>query len=126
MRKLLDDENWNYPTTQVNTMEVSKPIEYLDLVITTLHEEQNKAYNYVIEKSKEAHPELNEPREGIQYTVIDAPEQALNIIYPHENIDRGDIDYKGLFGKTGLGRIMYSDKNKKKQYKEPLKPWLLS
>ena len=32
LRKLLSDGNWNYPTTQVNTMEVSQPIEYLDLV----------------------------------------------------------------------------------------------
>ena len=113
----MDDGDWNYPTTQINTMEVTEPIQHLDLIITPLHPEQNKAYNFVIEKSKEKHPELNEPREGIQYTVIDAPEQALNIVYPHENIESGDLDYKALFGKTGLGRVMLYDKESKKQFK---------
>jgi len=117
IQKLMDDGDWNYPTTQINTMEVSQPIQHLDLIITDLHPEQNKAYDFVIEKSKEKHPELNEPREGIQYTVIDAPEQALNIVYPHENIETGDLDYKALFGKTGLGRVMLYDKETKKQFK---------
>ena len=116
IRKLLN-EGWEYPTEQINTTEITEPINYLDLVITVLHEEQDKAYNYVIEKTKERHPELNNPQKGIQYTVIDAPEQALNIIYPHENIDNGNLDYKGLFGKTGLGRVMIYDKNTKKQFK---------
>ena len=117
IQKLMNDGDWNYPTTQINTMEVSQPIQHLDLIISRLHTEQNKAYDFVIQKSKEKHPELNEPREGIQYTVIDAPEQALNIVYPHENIDSGDLDYKALFGKTGLGRVMLYDKETKKQFK---------
>ena len=110
-------EGWKYPTEQINTTEITEPINYLDLVITVLHEEQDKAYNYVIEKTKEKHPELSNPEKGIQYTVIDGPEQALNIIYPHENIDNGNLDYKGLFGKTGLGRVMIYDKDTKKQFK---------
>ena len=116
LQKLLND-GWQYPITQINTGEITEPINYLDLVITVLHEEQNKAYNYVIEKTKDKHPELNNPEKGIQYTVVDGPEQALNIIYPHENIDNGNLDYKGLFGKTGLGRVMIYDKDTKKQFK---------
>ena len=44
--KLLLDKNkeWSYPKYQINTMEIPEPIKYLDLVITALHEEQNKAY----------------------------------------------------------------------------------
>ena len=117
IQKLMNDGDWSYPTTKINTMEVSQPIQHLDLIISSLHNEQNKAYEFIIQKSKEKHPELNEPREGIQYTVIDAPEQALNIVYPHENIDSGDLDYKGLFGKTGLGRVMLYDKENKKKFK---------
>ena len=115
LQKLLKD-GWQYPTTQINTTNITEPINYLDLVISVLHKEQDKAYNFVIEKTKEKHPELNDPNKGIQYTVIDGPEQALNIIYPHENMDNGNLDYKGLYGKTGLGRVMIYDKNTKKQF----------
>ena len=76
--KLLLDKNkdWSYPKYQINTMEIPEPIKYLDLVITALHEEQNKAYNYIIDKTKEQKPILNEKRLGIQYTVIDGPQQS--------------------------------------------------
>ena len=117
LKKLLSSDDWDYPNTQINNLEIDTPIQHLDLVITTLHEEQNKAYNYIIAKSKEKYPQLNEPKSGIQYTVIDSPEQALNIIYPHENLDDGTIDYKGLIGKTGLRRIMHYDKESKKKFK---------
>ena len=52
LQKLLKD-GWQYPTTQINTTNISEPINYLDLVISVLHEEQDKAYNFVIEKTKE-------------------------------------------------------------------------
>ena len=29
IQKLMDDGDWNYPTTQINTMEVSQPIQHL-------------------------------------------------------------------------------------------------
>ena len=117
LKKLLTGNDWNYPNKQINNLDIDIPIEYLDLVITTLHEDQNKAYNYIIEKSKEKYPQLNEPKAGIQYTVIDSPEQALNIIYPHKDLEQGNIDYKGLIGKTGLRRIMHYDKDSKKRFK---------
>ena len=117
LKKLLRGNDWNYPNKQINNLEIDNPIEYLDLVITTLHEEQNKAYNYIIKKSKEKYPQLNEPKSGIQYTVIDSPEQALNIVYPHKDLEQGNIDYKGLIGKTGLKRIMHYDKDTKKKFK---------
>ena len=116
LKKLLSSD-WTYPNTQINNMEIDNPIQHLDLVITTLHEQQSKAYNYIIAKSKEKYPQLNEPTKGIQYTVIDSPEQALNIIYPHEKLDEGTIDYKGLIGKTGLRRIMHYNKESKNKFK---------
>ena len=116
LRKL-QSEGWRYPLRQINGLEVERPINYLDLVILPLEEEQDRMYNYIIEKTKEKYPILNEPRTGIQYTVIDGPQQALNMVYPHDELDGGDVDSKGLYGKTGLGRLMFYDKNKKKKFK---------
>ena len=59
---------------------------------------------------------MNDPEKGIQYTAVDGPEQALNIIYPNKDIDTGKADYKGMYGKTGLSRIMFYDKNSQKEF----------
>jgi hypothetical protein len=116
LKKLLKSSSWEYPKKQINTMEINQPIIHLDLVITSLKEDQDKYYNFIIEKTREVHPELNNPNKGIQYTIIDAPQQALNIVYPNKDIDTGSIDYKGLYGKTGLRRLMHYDKDNFKQF----------
>ena len=115
--KKLQTEGWEYPVRQINGLEVERPISHLDLVILPLEEEQDRIYNYIIDKTKEKYPILNEPRSGIQYTVIDGPQQALNMVYPNDELENGDVDSKGLYGKTGLGRLMFYDKNKKKKFK---------
>ena len=85
---------WNYPTTQINGLEITNhmKIKYLDLVIIKLSDYQQQAYNYIIEREKKKHPILNEQRQGIQYTVIDGPLQALNIIYPHEDLNNNPVN----------------------------------
>ena len=42
---------------------------------------------------KEKHPQLNEKRKGIQYTMIDGPLQLLNFAYPH--LELQEEDYSG-------------------------------
>ena len=115
---LLQNKNkeWEYPKYQINSMEITEPIKYLDLIITSLHQEQNEAYNYVIRKTKEKYPILNEKRLGIQYTVIDGPQQALNMIYPNINSYEDDIDMKSLYGMTGLKRTMHFNKDTLKNF----------
>ena len=110
--KKLTDNGWNYPTKQINGLNVEKPINNLDIVITKLHEEQNKGYEYIVKKAKEKNPILNEQKSGIQYTVIDGPQQGLNMIYPNLELGKEEISSSGLYGKTGLNRTMYYDKNK--------------
>ena len=40
-------------TKQINGLNVEKPINNLDIIITKLHEEQNKGYEYIVKKAKE-------------------------------------------------------------------------
>ena len=111
---------FSYPRQQINGLQIRSPIQYLDLVMTRLSREQNKAYEYIIEREKEKNPILNEEKKGIQYTIIDGPLQALNMIYPHEGLEEEEITgniEKYLYGQNGLNRIMLYDKNKKKGFK---------
>ena len=118
LKKLMSD-GWNYPTRQVNGLEITEEmrINYLDLVITKLSLEQQQAYDYVIQREKEKNPILNEPRQGVKYTVIDGPLQALNIIYPHPELDdpQDNIE-KYLYGGAGLNRVMEYTKSSKKRF----------
>ena len=126
--KKLQGDGWRYPSKQINGLEITKEMEikYLDLVMVRLSEEQNQAYNYIIRRAKEKYPILNEKRYGIQYTVIDGPLQALNIVYPHEDLEKEGEEGKiesFLYGKSGLNRIMSYSKDKKKgfEYVEKIK-----
>ena len=117
LKKLEEHAKWNYPTTQINGLEITDhmKIKYLDLVIIKLSDYQQQAYNYIIEREKKKHPILNEQRQGIQYTVIDGPLQALNIIYPHEDLNNNPVNIeKYLYGKNGLKRVMHYSQNTKK------------
>ena len=115
--KIKTKNGWQYPKKQINGADTpSVSIQYLDLIITELSEEQNKGYEYVVEKEKEKYPILNNPESGIQYTVIDGLQQSLNIIYPVSDDEiKKNIDTKALYGKTGLGRIMTYDIDEKQK-----------
>ena len=51
---------------------------------------------------KEKHPQLNEKRKGIQYTMIDGPLQLLNFAYPHLELQEEDstLPWKKIFKKS--------------------------
>ena len=53
IKKILESGEFVYPKRQINGLEITTPIRYLDLVITKLSSEQNKAYNYIIRREKE-------------------------------------------------------------------------
>ena len=111
---------FKYPKFQLNDQVIKKPIKYLDLIITNLSGQQQKGYNYIISKLKEKNPILSQKNTGIQYTITDGPLQTLNIIYPHENLDKEkhlNLDFdKELYGKKGLGRVMGYDPYKKNNF----------
>ena len=110
------EEGWRYPTTQINGAQISKNIEYLDLIIGELSEEQNVGYEYVLKKYKEdpRFKVLNEPKTGIQYTAVDGLQQSLNIIYPISQEEMADdINKESLYGKTGLNRMFEYNKSQR-------------
>ena len=115
--KFLLENDWKYPKTQINGAEIPPvSIQYLDLIITELSQEQDMGYNFVVEKEKEKYPILNNKASGIQYTVIDGLQQSLNIIYPvTEGEKERGIEAKALYGKTGLGRVFLYDIDKKQK-----------
>lgn len=120
IKKITESGEFVYPQQQINGLQITTPIQYLDLIITRLSSEQNKAYEYIIQREKEKNPILNKEKKGIQYTIIDGPLQALNMIYPHEGLDDDEVSgniEKYLYGQNGLNRIMLYDKNKKKGFK---------
>ena len=77
---------------------------------------QKKGYNYVLDNIKRRNPILEEKRKGIQYTLIDGLSQSLNFIYPSLEFDAGNINYKELYGKTGISRVMESTNTLSKNY----------
>ena len=121
LKSLLQNGGWKYPSKQINGLTITSKMEikYIDLVITKLSDEQQHAYNYIIKRAKEKYPILNEKRNGIQYTVIDGPLQALNIVYPHEDLKSknpsSNIE-QYLYGKNGLTRTMHYSHDDKKNF----------
>ena len=108
IKSLMQTEQWSYPSLQMNDKEITDPINFLDILITPIGEEQGEIYNYAIEKLKLKNKNLEEEREGLQYTIIDPPLQILNFAYPHQDFNYGeknDINYKLFYGKEGLERI---------------------
>ena len=120
IKKITETGEFTYPTSQINGLRITRPIQFLDIIITNLSQEQNQAYEYIVRREKEKNPILNDGKKGIQYTVIDGPLQALNMTYPHEELEDGETEEnieKYLYGQKGLNRIMLYDKNKKKGFK---------
>ena len=114
LKKSLNDGSWSYPTVQLNGATIINPLEILDLTIVNIGEYQKRGYDLIIQslKKNKKYKILNNPNKGIPYTVLDAPLQALNMIYPDielENEDREEDTYQYMYGKRGLDRVMMYD-----------------
>jgi len=127
LKILKTTSEWRYPSQQINGLEITEDnqINYLDVYINTLQDFQERAYNYLIDKMKKKYPQLQEKRNGIQYTMMDGPLQILNFAYPHSDLSRGGVDddilekdiEKQLYGKRGLRRVMDYTKSTKREFK---------
>ena len=123
--KLLKNNTIKYPIKQINGKNITNPIELLDLIYIKIGSYQEKGYNYIIDKLKRN--KLKQDK-GLQYTILDPPLQALNMVYPHEDLSKKSAKNisKFLYGKKGLERVM-SFKPRKKidfEYKDStLKNW---
>jgi len=116
---MLQTGTWQYPSKQVNGAAIVAPINILDLTITDIGPFQLIGYNFVINALKKKYKTLSDPKKGLSYTVLEPPLQALNMIYPHTDLDEsGDADlYTYLYGKRGLARVMNYDERTKSNFK---------
>lgn len=124
-------KNWTYPSTQLNGIEIFRPIEMLSLYMCNIGNIQQIGYNYIISNVRKEVEENKkyknidfENMDRFGYTLIQRPIEALNIIYPHENLHEGNdkkIPVSELVGTGGLSRIMKFEKYPLKlnfEYKE--------
>jgi hypothetical protein len=120
MQKMIRDGVWNYPSRQVNNGTIVNPIELLDLAIVNTGEYQKKAYNFIIESLSKKYPILKDPTKGLSYTALESPLQALNMVYPHNEMemeDRDDDIHLYMYGKKGLNRSMFYNEQTKSEFR---------
>ena len=126
IKSLMETSQWSYPSLQMNDLEIKDPINFLDILITPIGDEQGEMYDYVIERLKNKNKNLEKENEGLQYTIIDPPLQILNFAYPHPDFNYGEknkLNYKSLYGKGGLERISsekFSKSKKNFKYKSEI------
>tara|TARA_Y100000389_G_scaffold36102_1_gene30693 strand:- start:23400 stop:27023 length:3624 start_codon:yes stop_codon:yes gene_type:complete len=106
-------KNTKTPKLQANNKELIQPIQVLDIFMTNMGNYQEEIYDYIMSKINtknidEDEDELSEKKEGLGYSVLQKPLEALNMVYPYDEISEKGIetDVKDLVGKNGLKRIM--------------------
>ena len=121
---LLGSDQWPYPSKQLNGGEIIQPIHLLDLTIIPIGTYQEMGYTFILNQLQEKYPILKDPNKGLPYTVLDSPLQALNMIYPHKDLQKEEVDPADittfLYGRRGLARLMnYNERNKSEfKYKD--------
>ena len=101
-----------YPEIQLNGRVIVQPIEHLSLFIVDTGNYQQKGYKYILNNLKEKHLSKSqsafESLDSFNYTQLQRPIEALNMIYPNKEFDRLDPNIKinELVGETGLNNIM--------------------
>ncbi len=104
------------PNKQYNDIIIPNNLEHIDVFLTTLHEYQQSIYEYIINSQKinllNRNNEDTDLREINKngYTKLMQPMYALNIVFPHSDIDLTNTstfpNVKDLIGKKGFSRIV--------------------
>ena len=117
---LMNDGIWKYPKYQINGAEIIKPIELIDLVINNIGEYQNMGYEKLVDYLKnKPPPNISTASKSISFTILEAPLQALNMIYPHKGLDKDEIDsdiIPFIYGSKGLARVMKFNPKTKRNF----------
>jgi len=116
----LHDGIWKYPSRQLNGGTTVPHLTLFDLVITNIGDYQSVGYNFIIQTLQNKYPNLKDPKKGISYTFLEAPLQALNMIYPHTGLKEDEIDEDistYLYGRRGLARTMNYDPRTKRNFR---------
>ena len=109
----------NRPIQKLNETELVQGIENLDIFVTPISPYQETGYNYIMNQIRSSESNNYFDNDKVSYNIIQKPIQALNILYPHEDLDMNmdmdmgrvnvssaSVDIKELVGKQGLERIM--------------------
>lgn len=127
-----------YPTQQATKVEITKPIRYLDLFVSKIGEYQEKGYNLIVGKIQKKIPDDEQMEYGLGYTDLDPALQALNIVYPMDELTEQSggasseepssqsssvskekttsINIRELIGNKGLKRCMKYTVSSKKNF----------
>ena len=127
-----------YPTQQATKVEITKPISYLDLFVSKIGEYQEKGYNLIVGKIQKKIPDDEQMEYGLGYTDLDPALQALNIVYPMDELTEQSggasseepssqsssvskekatsINIRELIGNKGLKRCMKYTVSSKKNF----------
>uniref|UniRef100_A0A6C0KHP8 Helicase ATP-binding domain-containing protein n=1 Tax=viral metagenome TaxID=1070528 RepID=A0A6C0KHP8_9ZZZZ len=109
--------NYIQPRLQLNNAIILQPIDYLDLCITTIGNYQNKGYEYILQHNIDKLPKDDNGEKGLGYQVLNAPLQALNIVFPYDKLDKNEeFAYEELIGKRGLNRVMIYNTTTKNEF----------
>ena len=103
------------PIKQFNGLAIAQNLQFIDVYLNKLGDYQHLVYDSVIEvmKSRFKDDEMHKYEEAASfgYTILQAPINVLNMVYPHPSIVTGQpipvgFELKDLYGKIGLERIM--------------------
>ena len=137
-----------YPKFQLNNIEVEESLQYIDVYTNLIGDYQKTGYKYILKevlsRDSKLDEEINpENIEKFGYSILQPPLEALNIVYPNENlsltqieelrIDESDREKslpnkELIIGKRGLKNIMsYTEKsgNPPQRINFNYKPWVL-
>ena len=129
-------KNLEYPKMQLNGRLILEPLQHSDIYINEIGEYQQRGYDYIIDYIKNQQIDAfqqdtkNDTNDDTKddtkndtsdrfknldrfgYTLLQKPIEALNIIYPSDELDdtigQGNygLDPSELIGKAGLNRLM--------------------
>ena len=121
-----------YPRFQLNKKPIIQGLEHLDLYTVNIGSIQEIGYNYIIDSINSSKIDIPnfENMDSFGYTLLTQPLEALNIIYPIQNISTDlSASPEQLTGKIGLRRIMnYVESRvggKEERYNYDYKPEIL-
>jgi hypothetical protein len=121
-----------YPKKQMNDAEIKEPMKYINVFTNNIGEYQEKGYKFMLKYMKQKSFDIYTKQgrliemptfdnmESFGYTLLQAPLEALNIVYPNQSIDslkeanelelfeNGKDIIMNMIGKTGLAQIMNS------------------
>jgi hypothetical protein len=126
-----------YPGFQINNAEIIQGLQHINVYLNTIGGYQLSGYQYILDNTV-ANPQVDnaiglENMEKFGYTIIQPPLEALNIVYPQNDISQetmatsDDVNKDTLIGKSGLNSIMTytTTTNPPSRFNFEYRPWVM-